>query len=222
MHKAFWEHLGQHPYRSILALHGDLPDKSFFQSVDLPIIAADGSVNLLYPIGIKPHVVLGDLDSAQSEWIQDLKVVRDLNQNQCDFEKSLHYASSFNLLPTIVVGMGGGYLDHVLNNLSIFATSKAIFYSPPLVGYVLNEKQSQTFSLPIQTKISLFGMPSAEVSSQGLKWELEHSELTLTKNTSAFNRTLTKDVQITVHSGLVYVMIYLESHDDCGMDKNSY
>ncbi|WP_250310908.1 thiamine diphosphokinase [Rickettsia endosymbiont of Oedothorax gibbosus] len=214
-YRAFYEHIDTSLYHSILALNGDLPDKSFFD-IGLPIIAADGAINSLYKMGIIPKVVIGDLDSAKVDLLYTTEMIRVPDQNSCDFKKSLQYLENKNLLPAIIVGMSGGYIDHILNNISIFLKNGSIFYAPSIVGYVIKAGESRVFTLSVDTKISLLGFSSAQISTKGLKWELEHYQMSFPGTNSSFNRTICETVSIEVHSGLSLVMIYLEKMKDYG------
>lgn len=216
-YRAFYEHIDIGLYHSILALNGDLPDKSFF-NIGLPIIAADGAINSLYKMGIIPKVVIGDLDSAKVDLLYTTEMIRVPDQNSCDFEKSLQYLENKNLLPAIIVGMSGGYIDHILNNISIFLKNGSIFYAPSIVGYVIKAGETRVFTLSVDTKISLLGFSSAQISTKGLKWELEHYQMSFPGTNSSFNRTICETVSIEVHSGLSLVMIYLEKMKDYGSD----
>ncbi len=196
-------------YRSILCLNGSLPGADFFQS-PLPVIATDGAANTLLNMGIKPDIVIGDLDSFNAREHAGIKTFYVEDQNFCDYEKSLAYLENNNLLPCIIVGIHGGYLDHIINNLNIFMRYNAALYAPPLYGQVLKENGSFTFNLPLHTKISLIGIPSSTVSTKGLQWELTQAPLCFPGKNSCFNRTTQDLIQITVHSGQLLVLIYCE------------
>lgn len=205
-----------HVYRSILCLNGHLPDASFFSTVPLPIIAADGAANQLYELGITPAVVVGDLDGISDEVRRINKTVFEPDQNSCDFDKSLAYAKQHDLLPSIILGMNGGYLDHILNNMSIFLETDNLLYAPPIVGLVINQQNTKSLVLPINTKISFFGIPQASVTSKGLKWELNEMQLNFPGKNSCFNRTTNEKIEIKVQAGRVLALIYTEQIMDAG------
>lgn len=209
-YKAFYTHTSSVVYRSILVLDGDLPEKSFFEC-GLPIIAADGAMNALHELGLVPKVVIGDLDSVSTEILANIEVIHKPDQNSCDFEKALLYLREAHLLPAIIVGINGGYIDHILNNISIFLQQDCIFYASSIVGHVIRAGEERIFSLPINTKISLIGFPSAQVSTQGLQWELQNYEMCFLGKNSSFNRTCAEYVSITVHTGLSLVLVYLHA-----------
>jgi thiamine pyrophosphokinase len=205
------DHLGNsHPYRSILALNGDLPDAPFFNQWQLPIIAADGAVNTLLSRQIRPIAVVGDLDSANLEAVGDLPIIHTPDENYSDFSKCLEYMKEQQLLPTIVLGLNGGHIDHIMHNINLFSKTDSIFYAAPIVGRVL-KKGTQHFSLPIGTKLSLFGIPDALLSSQGLKWELKEYQAAFPGANSCFNRTVQQDISVTVQTGTCLFLIYLEN-----------
>lgn len=195
-------------YRSILCLNGELPDANFFRHYNLPVIAADGAANHLIKIGIKPYCVVGDLDSVEASILDKIETHYHYNQDFCDFEKTLEYATSKNLLPCIILGMSGGCLDHVLNNINIFMKSNNVFYAPPLYGFILNESDNRSFDLALNTKLSILGIPSANVTTKGLRWNLSRASLSFPGMTSCLNQTIEKSIQITVHEGSILLLIY--------------
>ena len=74
--------------KSILCLDGNLPDSNFFSKIKLPIIAADGAANKLLNLGIKPLVIIGDLDSVNQKDFPTSEILLKPDQNQTDFQKS--------------------------------------------------------------------------------------------------------------------------------------
>jgi thiamine pyrophosphokinase len=203
-------------HKSILCLNGDLSNLPFLKKTKLPIFAADGAGNTLLRAGIKPSLIIGDLDSMHlsSAQKENIECKHEPCQNSSDFQKALKHLKETNLLPTLILGMNGGHIDHILNNINIFLESDNIFYAPPILGYVL--KGSHPFSFPQNTKVSLLGIPSALVSTTGFKWELKKDLLTFPGNTSCFNRTLSQNSSIHVHEGSLLALFYLEQTQDAG------
>src|SRR4051812_4632610 len=91
-------------YRSILCLNGDLPPPSFFLQRDLPVVAADGAANSLLALGIRPKLIIGDLDSVDPKILNQYAFLLKPDQNTSDYQKSLVYLHDNKLLPSIVVG----------------------------------------------------------------------------------------------------------------------
>ena len=212
------EHLTS-KHKSILCLNGDIPVLPFLKTTKLPILATDGAGNTLMQRGIKPKLIIGDFDSVDLSSVQGITLKHEPCQSSSDFQKALKHLGEVGLLPTVILGLNGGFIDHILNNVNIFMESDNIFYAPPILGYILKQKTS-TFSFPCNTKVSLMGIPSALVSSTGLKWELKKDLLTFPGNTSCFNRTISEVFSIDVHRGSVLALFYLqEIHDAGGREK---
>lgn len=194
------------PYQSILCLNGQLPSPHFFSEIPLPIVAADGAANHLSRIGIYPDWILGDLDSLDST-LKNEKCIHLHEQMHCDHEKCLDFLKKQKLLPCLVLGLNGGRLDHILNNLNLFLEGQNGLYDPPFFGFCINEKTSIQFNTQKNQLISLFGLPFANVSSSGLNWELEKMTLAFPGRVSLSNFSLRQRVNIEVHEGKVLCLV---------------
>lgn len=203
-------------YRSIICLNGELPAKAFF-NLSLPIIAADGALNQLSEMNIKPNMVIGDFDSVDKALLQNFPSLHLPNQSSSDFEKCFAYVKEKKLMPAIIVGLDGGCLDHVLNNLNFFTSTESMFYTRAMKGIMLHEGEHIALHQAKQTKISLFGLPSATLSTHGLKWDLIKTQLSFPGKNSSFNRTQAETVSIEIHAGNLLLLIYHEPIDDGGI-----
>lgn len=201
-------------YRSILCLNGTLPEADFFKQFTLPVIAADGAANRLEKLGITPDLIVGDLDSVHPHLRESCPTLFCAEQSTSDYQKALAYLQETELLPAIIVGIQDGYLDHVLNNINLFMSGNNLLYAPPIMGKVLSKDTE--LNLAINTKISLFGLPNAVISSQGLKWELNHSALSFPGQNSCFNRTSESKIHLQMHQGNALFLIYLIAMEDAG------
>ena len=199
-------------YRSVLCLDGELP-LEFLKHTSLPLIAADGAANQLVENGLEPIAIVGDCDSVHAELLEQYPHVCDRSQDTTDFEKTFSYLKKENLLPTIVVGMSGGCLDRILSNVFIFSQTDALFLSDTLVGFAMTGKR--TFDWVVDTKVSLFGCPHAIVTSHGLKWELNRTELTFGGFQSCSNRVQTSPLTLEVE-GKILVFVYRCEIKDAG------
>lgn len=217
IYKAFHRHISPHDYKSVLCLNGELPEASFFEELDLPIIAADGAANHLVSRGITPYAIVGDLDSIDSRGFEGHNLIHMPDQYSCDFQKAMEYMRTQNLLPAITLGISGGYIDHILNNINIFRDSGSIFFAPPVIGYVIESDSPKTLSLPQRTKISLIAAPTATLTTRGLKWDLDNATLSFFGTNSCFNRVNSAEVGIDVHNGSLLALVYLCEENDHGV-----
>lgn len=199
-------------YRSVLCLDGELPF-SFLHQTALPMIAADGAANVLVAHELKPHCIVGDLDSVEPSLLKQYPYVQDANQDTTDFEKAMCYLKQKNLLPTIVVGLSGGCCDRILTNISLWIQSNAVYVSEDLIGFPLTHQG--TFDWPINAKVSLLGGPQGVVTSQGLRWELHQTTLAIGGFCSCSNRVQTSPVTLHVQ-GTILVFVYRNPVHDAG------
>jgi thiamine pyrophosphokinase len=201
-------------YKSILCLDGSL-ECDIIGKLCLPVVAADGAANTLIKNGIEPFVIVGDLDSVDSDLLQGRKYVKYESQDSTDFEKALHYIEKESLSPPIIFGVGGGCIDHVLGNIAIFCGTKFAAVSDGIVFMTVDEG-SRNFNLKANTKLSIFGMPSCVIRSEGLKWELREDELSFCGKNSLSNRAISDCVKLEILSGKALVFIYTKTVSDAG------
>jgi thiamine pyrophosphokinase len=163
-----------------------LPASSF-------VIAADSGVDHARSLGLMPHVVVGDLDSASAEglaWATDLgaDIVRHpTDKDATDLELALDIAqeraSAVDLDPIAVwvLDGGGGRLDHLVGNLALLAARRPHMVLTALVGSAVVtpvHDERQLHGVPGEV-ISLvaFGGPATGVTTKGLRWSLDDAVL---------------------------------------------
>ena len=178
------------------------------------VVAADGAASLLAELGVEPDVVIGDLDTVDPEFIEErsdeIEVVRDPGQEKYDGEKGLRFLVTNGSDDILVVGAGGGMIDHVLNNFSILtryaAEVRITTTDDHCTGYFVTDR------LSIDTKegerISIIPMPGAQVQTKGLHWEINGSVLAWSVREGASNRATGDQVSITVRNGTVILFHY--------------
>ena len=201
--------------KTVLCLNGDLPNNRQFFANKF-IVATDGAADKLIKMNITPMVIIGDLDSVENSDYHDIEMVHLPDQNQSDFQKALKYMSQRKLLPTVVCGANGGFIDHILHNINVILQNECVFYSPPLIGQVLQGPATMNFSLSFNTKLSLLGMPKAKIRTSGLKWELDDAMLEFPGSNSCFNRTVNENISIEVLEGKLLLLIYSNYIEDMG------
>jgi thiamine pyrophosphokinase len=108
--------------------------------------------------------------------------------------------------------MSGKNIAHVVQNFNIFLCNDEfnnIFYDDGVVGHIIKAGTKSNFQVNKGTKIFLYGIPSAVVSTIGLKWELNDTELTFLGFASSFNVSLVEKITVNVKSGLCMTSIVL-------------
>lgn len=203
---------------TIIILNGDTVSKSIFRKFCKRgdyIICADGGANSARKLGVKPDIIIGDLDSISRtnlSYFKKLGVeVRKISEQETtDFEKSLMYAVEFGLDNIIVFGATGSRTDHVLNiysvmkryckvlNLRIIDNEFEIFY--------LKEKIEKKYGK--NKLISLLGMPAAKgVTTKGLKYGLNGESLEFGVREGTLNFSSANKIMIEKKAGDLLVFL---------------
>ena len=178
-------------------------DVSFLKNFDAIKIAADGAANILIKNKIIPNYVVGDLDSFNFKLAQTTNLINVPNQNQYDFEKCLEFSIENTLNNVLVFGINGGLFDHTLNNWSIFVKYSSqinlFCYNEGQIGTLITEDTS--FNSEIGDIISIIPTPTATLTTEGLKWNLDNTTLEIGKTEGARNKAINKNISIKLHFG---------------------
>ena len=177
---------------------------------DALVIAADGGLRHTEALGLRPDVILGDFDSlgyvpadsrvypVEKDDTDAMLAARVGLERGCDF--FLFYGA-----------MDGPRLDHTVANfqtLAFLAThgARGCLLGRDYIAAVLRE-ESIDFSEEATGILSLFCLgASAEVSIEGLHYELDHGTLTPDFPLGVSNHFVGKTARITVHDGLVLAL----------------
>jgi len=111
---------------ALLICNGEPPSKSLCRKSagqsDL-IIAADGGANIARRCGIRPHCIIGDLDSITQSTRRAFRTVptfRVASQESTDLEKGLSYLQRAGATSITILAATGKRLDFTLGNLASF------------------------------------------------------------------------------------------------------
>ena len=92
------------------------------------IVAADGGARWLAAVGMRPHVLIGDLDSVEADLVARLAAEgttierHPVDKDASDTELALDHALAWGAHEVVVLGaLGGERLDHELANLWLLA-----------------------------------------------------------------------------------------------------
>lgn len=182
-----------------------------------PLLAADGGANALVEIGIRPSVVIGDLDSIRPELRSEMPenaILHRPDQDSCDFEKALDYAfGDAGLEGLTVLGALGGRPDHSVGNLGILARecrgTKLIFHTG--VAIVLAFSGSMELeSRPGETWSFWSYSPALRLSLEGVRWPLDRAPVHVEGRPSISNEAIARKIRIRVEGGTLLVCRNLE------------
>ena len=214
--------------RIVILANGELPDldkaRSLIQDGDY-VICADGGTRHAAALGIRPHLIIGDLDSADAEVIQKFKqdeVQIELyprDKNETDLELAVHHALEQNPRQIIIIAALGGRLDQTLANIALLTAPQlsTLRRGPELVFDArLDDGVEEILLCREQAEVrgksgdlvSLipWGGAVTGIQTSHLKWALRKETLYPDK-TRGISNEMTRDVaSVSIESGLLLVV----------------
>jgi len=191
-------------------LDGDLPNFNNITKVaKTKIIAADGAANRMIKSNFLPDLIIGDMDSLSAN-TDNIKVIKDSDQNTNDFEKILIYLIKNSFKNVVVLGLHGGILEHTLNNISVFLKyenqfDSLIIYDKDRYGIFIDK--SIEIKLKRDEIISIIPNPICNLKTEGLYWELQNETLAIGKREGARNKCKSELIKLTLNSGAYFLFI---------------
>ena len=176
------------------------------------IIAADGGIGNLTGLEMKPHVIVGDMDSLPSGLFDgDNKIARvtyPSQKDKSDTELALEYALDHRCGRVTLLGATGKRLDHTLCNVALVARHPG--YVRIVSGTLMLEAAANSTECvlqgPIGSVVSLidYGASEVHVKTRGLRYSLEGNPLVFP--TQGLSNELTEScAHISVISGILLV-----------------
>jgi thiamine pyrophosphokinase len=178
------------------------------------LIAADGGAQHFQELGLRPAIVVGDMDSISPVLLKDLKtqgsqfIVYPQDKDQTDLELALTYAAQSGVKEVLFFGVLGGRLDQSLANLMLLTRDdwkdlSLVISNAPDIAYVMRDHGSISLRGNSGDIVSLIPLSAVvtEVSTHGLRWPLKNAELTLGNTISVSNEMLEKSARIEIGIG---------------------
>jgi thiamine pyrophosphokinase len=177
------------------------------------IICADGGANKARLLGIRPHAIIGDLDSISSRTRKHFSRVETIHiavQESTDLEKALDFLLKLLIPSATVVGATGGRPDHSLANLSIlkkYHKRIRLLFSDPYCDIRIIDNKI-VFKAIVGSVISLMPLDRCEgIQTIGLKYSLNNESLELGEREGTSNVVTSSPVQITVKKGCLLLFV---------------
>ena len=176
------------------------------------IIAADGGYDTLRALGITPDLILGDMDSVNTDAGDIERLVYPVRKDETDSFLAYREGVRRGYSDFMLYGCVGGREDHTFANYALLVYARERGHKMTLVGKcthtvaIINE--SRSFSGEPLSHLSLFafGGDAHGVSISGAEYEAESITLTPSFPLGASNRFGYKDVTVTVRDGILLVM----------------
>jgi thiamine pyrophosphokinase len=177
------------------------------------IAAADSGWDLAGGMGITPDVFIGDRDSlSDHHGVEQLerknRLIYPADKDLTDTELALNYLDELNYRNIVLIGGGGGRIDHLLAIFFIF--SREIH---PSQWYTSDEHliyidKDEVISCYEGQTVSIFpcGIGGCVLSSAGLKWEM--ADYVMDQSVFSISNTALKDrFSLGIKSGAALVIL---------------
>ena len=106
----------------VILANGEFPSHKTplgFLSLAGTVICTDGSANLLRSLNLKPHIIIGDLDSISEKHSYEGLIVDDSSQSNTDLEKAIEFTMLNSVKEITVLGAVGNRDDMSFANIQL-------------------------------------------------------------------------------------------------------
>lgn len=193
-----------------------------YESADL-LVAADGGLAHLSACDAHPHVLIGDLDSADATMVDTVRskgtevIIHPADKDETDFELALHLAVDRGADDITVVGLFGGRVDHQIANITLVAQTRWRHQHTCRIGahdgtrsmWVVHDEW--TLSEPVGRTISLipWNGDALGVTTSGLQYPLNDETLVMGSSRGMSNVAEAATQRVSVGRGCVLLLVDL-------------
>jgi thiamine pyrophosphokinase len=215
--------------RTVIFVNGIIPNpqamRRWIREGD-DVIAADGGTYHAIAMGLRPRVVVGDLDSLAPELAGQLEAQgvelerHPVAKNQTDLELAIERAIGDGAQEIILLGALGGRLDQLLANVLLLAQRKwaatirlVDASGTPAnalteIATVIRGGETMTLEATLGSTVSLLPL-SAEVTGitySGLLYPLDHATIHLGSTRAVSNEVSDFPATVSIDSGIALVI----------------
>jgi len=181
------------------------------------LVAVDGGLRHLKRLGIKPQLLIGDLDSVDASELAEImdagiEVQRfPPTKDQTDLELALEYALNNGYAQIVIAYPFGDRVDHTLGNLSLLTRPDLAKKTLSLDdGQVEARLLNTSASLPIQpgelVSLIALGAPVERITTTGLQYPLNHETLVPWQTRGISNVALADSIELEFKAGRLLVI----------------
>lgn len=181
------------------------------------IIAADGGLLSLETLGLKPDLIIGDLDSLGEHPLpQDIPLEKHpIEKDDTDTGIALAQGYAMGYRDFALYGCSGGRVDHLLANFQSMGRYSQLGAAVKLVAqeydaYALSNGSMRLPHRPKGTTVSVFchGKQAEGVTIRGLYYPLENSILTCDYPLGVSNQHTDTEAEISIQNGTLLIIQY--------------
>ena len=182
------------------------------------LIAADGGAKYFFDIGLTPQVIIGDMDSIDSDMWKSKSGIEHIRypaaKDKSDTELAVEYALEHGYEQVILVAATGGRLDHTLGNIALVAGYPgrvAIFDgTSTLVAVDKSEKCMLHGRIGAIVSLMPYSTGLLKVTTKGLKYPLQ-DECLISATHGLSNELSQTEACICVSDGIL--LVFIENQD---------
>ncbi len=207
--------------RAIIFANGEMaswPNQLNLDANNDLVIAADGGAHLCQKWGIRPHTVIGDLDSISPELLARLETEKveilrhPVNKDETDLELALRLAHQRGINEIIVLGALGQRWDMTLANVMLLAARFLLNTTVRLLDgrdtlLLLQEGRAVAIDGKVGDGLSLIPLTTTKgVTIKGLRFPLNDATLVVGTTQGVSNLfTLPKPI-VVIRSGRLLII----------------
>ena len=206
--------------RILIFANGELPDLDKARALLTPgdhIICADGGTRHALALGVQPDLIIGDMDSAEKQQLQNLQeagVSLELfprAKNETDLELAIARAIEWMPEQIVIIAALGGRLDQTLANIALLTDTRLATLDIRLddgVEEILGCRSQVQVHGRTGDLVSLipWGGAVTEVETTDLKWPLQKETLYPDRTRGISNEMLGESASISIGSGLLLIV----------------
>jgi len=178
------------------------------------LIAADGGLKILQTLGLRPHLLIGDLDSVSLSDVSELQAAAveirqyPVEKDETDLELALLAAVAGGYKSIWLVAALGGRLDQTLANINLLLLPELadrdvrLFDGMEEVFLIRNQVTIHGQPGEIVSLIPLQG-PVTGVTTRGLQYPIKAETLYPERSRGISNRLIGKTARVQVESGIL-------------------
>jgi len=206
--------------RAIIVANGYVGQNERYDHLVRPgdlIIAADGGAVVAQQLGLKPQVVVGDMDSLPPALRDKLEkhgclfVPHPARKDETDTELAIQYALQQGAQELFILGATGSRLDHTLANVFLLGMPELEGIKAKLVAgnteawLVRDELEIDGQAGDIVTLLPL-GQDAIGVRTEGLEWALRDDTLRFGPARGVSNVMTSSKARVALRKGLLLVI----------------
>lgn len=204
--------------RVAIVLHGEFnkPDDlwAWTGEADM-VIATDGAADTLLTLGIKPGIVIGDMDGIRNDTLASLPedaIVKSDDQDSTDFQKALDYATdALQAKNVAVLAYEGSRVDHMLSSLftpAPYADTMSIRFVGREAQVLVMGKGTHEFPAKAGLRISLLPLGAVTIeTATGLTYPIDGLTLFVGGRDGISNEATHDAVTLEISSGALLAFV---------------